>query len=87
MIERKRRGEKIHTSEAFLNYQHSLLRGEPVEWTCIAGYKFFFVSAQGIFWVCSMVQATSTSWTSRSTIFSRITARNRAKTGAVFIAR
>jgi len=39
MIERKRRGEKIHTSEAILNYQRSLLRGEHVEWTCMAGYK------------------------------------------------
>ena len=53
MMERKRRGEKIHTSEAILNY--SLLRGEHVEWTCAAGYKLFFVSAQGRFWICSMV--------------------------------
>jgi MoaA/NifB/PqqE/SkfB family radical SAM enzyme len=55
MIERKRRGEKIHTGEAILNYQRSLLRGEHVEWTCAAGYKLFFVSAQGKFWICSMV--------------------------------
>src|SRR5436189_1359522 len=55
MIERKRRGEKIHTSEAILNYQRSLLRDEHVEWTCMAGYKLFFVSAQGKFWICSMV--------------------------------
>jgi hypothetical protein len=55
MIERKRRCEKIHTSEAILNYQRSLLRGEHVEWTCMAGYKLFFVSAQGKFWICSMV--------------------------------
>jgi len=55
MIERKRRGEKIHTSEAILDYQRSLLRGEHVEWTCAAGYKLFFVSAQGRFWICSMV--------------------------------
>ena len=55
MVERKRRGEKIHTSEAILNYQRSLLRGEHVEWTCVAGYKLFFVSAQGKFWICSMV--------------------------------
>jgi MoaA/NifB/PqqE/SkfB family radical SAM enzyme len=55
MIERKRRGEKIHTSEAILNYQRSLLRNERVEWTCMAGYKLFFVSAQGKFWICSMV--------------------------------
>ena len=49
MIERKRRGEKIHTSKAILNYQRSLLRGEHVEWTCMAGYKLFFVSAPGEF--------------------------------------
>lgn len=55
LIERKRAGEKIHTNEAILNYQRSLLRGEPTEWTCMAGYKLFFVSAQGKFWVCSMV--------------------------------
>src|SRR5437870_5529038 len=55
MIERKRHGEKIHTSEAILNYQRSLLRGDYVEWTCMAGYKLFFVSAQGKFWICSMV--------------------------------
>jgi MoaA/NifB/PqqE/SkfB family radical SAM enzyme len=55
LIERKRRGDRIHTSEAILNYQRSLLRNEPVEWTCTAGYKLFFVSAQGKFWICSMV--------------------------------
>src|SRR3979490_1853946 len=55
MIERKRRGEKIHTNEAILQYQKSLLRNEPVDWTCMAGYKLFFVSAQGKFWECSMV--------------------------------
>src|SRR5437762_10508866 len=57
MIERKRRGEKIHTSEAILQYQRSLIRNEPVEWTCAAGYKLFFVSAQGKFWECSMVHS------------------------------
>src|SRR5213075_3265321 len=55
MIERKRHGEKIHTNEAILQYQKSLLRNEPVDWTCAAGYKLFFVSAQGKFWECSMV--------------------------------
>jgi MoaA/NifB/PqqE/SkfB family radical SAM enzyme len=55
MIDRKRRGEKIHTNEAILQYQKSLLRNEPVDWTCTAGYKLFFVSAQGKFWECSMV--------------------------------
>lgn len=55
MIERKKRGELIHTSEAILQYQRKLLRGEHTEWTCMAGYKLFFVSAQGKFWICSMV--------------------------------
>ena len=55
MIERKRAGEKIHTNEAVLRYQLKLLRGEDHEWTCTAGYKFFFVSARGKFWLCSMV--------------------------------
>jgi MoaA/NifB/PqqE/SkfB family radical SAM enzyme len=55
MIERKRAGEKIHTSEAILRYQLKLLRGEDHEWTCTAGYKLFFVSAQGKFWICSML--------------------------------
>jgi hypothetical protein len=55
VIERKRRGEKIHTSQAILNHQRSLLRGEHVEWPCMAGYKLLFVSAQGKFWICSMV--------------------------------
>jgi MoaA/NifB/PqqE/SkfB family radical SAM enzyme len=55
MIERKRRGEKIHTTEAILQYQRGLLREEKVDWTCTAGYKLFFVSAQGKFWECSMV--------------------------------
>ncbi len=56
MIQRKQNGEKIHTNEAILDYQLSLLKGEPTEWTCMAGYKLFFVSAQGKFWVCSMVK-------------------------------
>lgn len=55
MIARKRKGERIHTSEAVLQYQLALLRGQRVEWTCRAGYKLFFVSAQGRFWICSMV--------------------------------
>ena len=56
MIQRKQNGEKIHTNEAVLNYQLSLLNGQPTEWTCMAGYKLFFVSAQGKFWECSMVK-------------------------------
>ena len=54
MIEEKRQGAKIHTNEAILRYQLGLVNGEKLEWTCTAGYKIFFVSAQGQFWHCSM---------------------------------
>ena len=33
-----------------------MLRREPVEWTCVAGYKYFFVSSTGKFWLCSQVR-------------------------------
>jgi len=54
MKEAKSLGAKIHTTDGILDYQLSLLRGEHVEWTCTAGFKIFFVSAQGRFWLCSM---------------------------------
>lgn len=54
LIDRKRGGEKIHTNESILRYQLKLLRREDHDWTCMAGYKLFFVSAQGKFWICSM---------------------------------
>ena len=54
MIAAKRKGMKIHTNEAILQYQLGLLNGERLDWTCTAGYKIFFVSAQGQFWLCSM---------------------------------
>ena len=38
----KRSGEKIHSSWNLFAYQKKMLRQEPVEWTCIAGYKYFF---------------------------------------------
>jgi MoaA/NifB/PqqE/SkfB family radical SAM enzyme len=52
----KRNGEKIHSSWNLLSYQKKMLRQDPVEWTCIAGYKYFFVSATGKFWLCSQVR-------------------------------
>lgn len=56
MLERKRRGEKVHTSTAILEYQLKLIDGEATgtDWTCAAGYKIFFVSADGKFMECSM---------------------------------
>jgi MoaA/NifB/PqqE/SkfB family radical SAM enzyme len=52
----KKSGKKIHTSWNIIEYQRAMLRGEPVEWTCTAGYKYFFVSALGKFWLCSQVR-------------------------------
>ena len=52
----KRSGEKIHTSWNLLAYQKKMLRQEPVKWTCVAGYKYFFVSSTGKFWLCSQVR-------------------------------
>ena len=55
-IQEKKQGNKIHTSWHILKYQNALLNGESVDWTCVAGYKYFFVSAKGKFWLCSMNQ-------------------------------
>lgn len=49
----KRQGRKIK-SAGLIDYQRSVLRGEPYDWECVAGYKYFFVSAKGEFWMCSM---------------------------------
>ncbi len=54
--ELKASGEKIHSTWNILNYQRKLLRGERLDWTCVAGYKYFFVSARGKFWLCSQVR-------------------------------
>lgn len=54
--ELKKQGRKIHTSWNLIEYQRRSLRGEQSEWSCVGGYKYFFVSAQGKFWVCSQVR-------------------------------
>ncbi|MFQ5651806.1 MAG: radical SAM protein [bacterium] len=53
-LELKKKGQRIHTSWRILRYQKALLNQEQVDWTCLAGYKYFFVSASGKFWLCSM---------------------------------
>lgn len=53
---RKAAGEKVHSSWNTLDYQRRLLLDDPVEWSCTAGYKYFFVSARGHFWPCSQVR-------------------------------
>jgi MoaA/NifB/PqqE/SkfB family radical SAM enzyme len=52
----KRSGQKIRSSWNLLTYQKKMLRQEPIDWTCIAGYKYFFVSSTGKFWLCSQVR-------------------------------
>jgi len=56
MMDRKAAGEQIHTTWTILNYQRALLDEQEVDWTCVAGYKYFFVSAFGKFWPCSMLR-------------------------------
>ncbi|NOZ10868.1 MAG: radical SAM protein [Gammaproteobacteria bacterium] len=52
-LERKRRGDAVQSSRTLLGYQRGLILGDQAEWECVAGYKYFFVSAQGKFWLCS----------------------------------
>jgi MoaA/NifB/PqqE/SkfB family radical SAM enzyme len=56
MKRRKKAGEAVHTTDAILDYQLRLIDGDDVagQWTCAAGYKIFFVSADGKFMECSM---------------------------------
>jgi MoaA/NifB/PqqE/SkfB family radical SAM enzyme len=53
-LEEQKKGRKVHSTRYLFDYQKSLLNGHELDWTCIAGYKYFFVSAQGKFWLCSM---------------------------------
>lgn len=56
--ELKAAGEKIHTPWRILDYQISTLEGKGFDWTCTAGYKYFCVSGDGMFWPCSQVRTT-----------------------------
>ena len=51
-IAAKKQGKKVHTTASLFNYQKSLLNGNNLDWTCVAGYKYLYVSAQGKFWLC-----------------------------------
>ncbi len=48
----KMKGKKVHTTASLFEYQRSLLTGKELDWTCVAGYKYFYVSATGKFWLC-----------------------------------
>ena len=45
----KQQGATVHSSHNLLAYEKALLNGEAVDWTCLAGYKYFFVTAKGNF--------------------------------------
>jgi len=51
-IAAKKQGKKVHTTASLFNYQKSLLNGNNLDWTCVAGYKYLYVSAKGKFWLC-----------------------------------
>jgi molybdenum cofactor biosynthesis enzyme MoaA len=52
----KAAGLGIHSSWSLLDYQMRMLDGESQDWSCVGGYKYFFVSATGKFWLCSQVR-------------------------------
>lgn len=54
-IQMKSQGIKVHSPALLLSYQKSKLLGHDISWKCLAGYKVFFVSAQGYFWPCPLM--------------------------------
>jgi MoaA/NifB/PqqE/SkfB family radical SAM enzyme len=52
----KKQGLPIHSTYEILRFQHERLKGSPIEWKCLAGYKIFFISADGYFWPCSLLK-------------------------------
>jgi MoaA/NifB/PqqE/SkfB family radical SAM enzyme len=53
----KQAGQKVHTTNMILDYQLDTLAGKDIHWKCLAGYKIFFVSADGYFWPCSLLKS------------------------------
>ncbi len=57
LIEEQRRlkavGRSIHATSTILDFQAAILGRGRFDWTCLAGYKIFFVSGDGKFWLCS----------------------------------
>jgi len=55
-IRLKQEGRPVHATSMVLEHGRRRLLGEHPKWKCLAGYKIFFVSAQGAFWPCSIVR-------------------------------
>lgn len=53
----KKRGLNIHATNKIMAFQRDKLKGKEIEWTCLAGYKIFFVSSEGYFWPCSLLKS------------------------------
>lgn len=49
-------GQRIHTDWTILEYEQTMLNGKTLDWTCVAGNKYFNISSTGQFWPCSQLR-------------------------------
>jgi MoaA/NifB/PqqE/SkfB family radical SAM enzyme len=56
--EHKQQGRPISTPFYLIDYYERALEGQPMDWTCQAGSKCFYVSAEGHFQLCYHVPST-----------------------------
>jgi len=56
--DRKQAGQPISTPFYLIDYYERALEGRPMDWTCQAGSKCFYVSAEGHFQLCYHVPST-----------------------------
>ena len=54
----KQNGKPISTPFYLIDYYERALSGKPMDWTCQAGNKCFYVSAEGNFQFCYHVPST-----------------------------
>ncbi len=55
----KQAGQPISTPYYLIDYYERALEGQPMDWTCQAGSKCFYVSAEGHFQLCYHVPSTT----------------------------
>lgn len=53
LIEKKDQGFKVNMPRFLINYYKNKIAGHHVPWTCVGGYKAFYVDSKGGFRVCS----------------------------------
>lgn len=61
LIEMKRAGRRIFSSTPFLEQSLRSLKGQPVDWTCLAGSLYFSISPEGRFSICHRYAGTGKS--------------------------